>query len=570
MSVKENIYDDHNHIIVIFILIWIQMSNYSVENFTEEEKAKLRPYFTNLEGPVFALVNLPEVVKGALFARYSRSEKSLRRLFLDEFADGIELDEGGKSEADVGLERAEKLYKTVFSEYGDDSVAQLGGVHLACEQVSNFLTKTLERSRLMSYLEQSTRYIPYDLPLSSGEYRYYRDPEILQSEFSDRYLDDMNHVFDTYHDLLGKTISYLTAKYYPDADSLPTPPEKRALRASALDLLRGLLPIGTISNMGIYGSGQAFEQLLFKMMASDLPEAHSYAEMIKAELMKVIPSFLTRVDRQDRGGVWVKYLADSRHNTEDIVKETLLYDKISAGKDMPTSLLLTRLPKVELISYDEEGEDKVLAAILFASTNLSHNDIKREIISIGNEKKDRIFQSYVGRRANRRHKPGRAFEADIYNFEIVSDYGTFRDLQRHRMLTIEWQQPDPDLGIHMPEEIERAGLRDLYLESVNRSVDLYRLIYKQFPRQAIYSLPMATNIRYKMEMNAREVLHLVELRSTPQGHYNYRHIAQGIYRLIQEVAHHPHIAAAMQYTDFSQAQMGRLEAEERNSQKSLS
>ncbi len=133
------------------------VATYVPEEFSLEETDVLRRYVTNVDGPVFALVNLPEVVKGALFARYSRSHKSLRRLFLDEFVGELDIEGDRSIDATVGLERAERLYDRIFLEYGDDSVAQLGGVHLACEQASNLLTKVLEWGRLMSYLEQSTR-----------------------------------------------------------------------------------------------------------------------------------------------------------------------------------------------------------------------------------------------------------------------------------------------------------------------------------------------------------------------------------------------------------------------------
>src|SRR5512142_331476 len=173
----------------------------AVETFTVEERAALAPYFTELDGPVFALVNLPEVVKGALFARYSRSPKSLRRLFLDEFVGELDITGDHTVDATVGLHRAEQLYEKVFFEYGDDSVAQLGGVHLACEQASNILTKVLEWGRLMSYLEQSTRYTSYDARLG-GRYRFYRDPQILASPLGTRYVGDMDRLFDAYAELL--------------------------------------------------------------------------------------------------------------------------------------------------------------------------------------------------------------------------------------------------------------------------------------------------------------------------------------------------------------------------------
>src|ERR1700749_191374 len=163
------------------------MPPYAIEEFDEHERDVLRHYVTNLDSPVFALVNLPEVVKGALFARYSRSSKSLRRLFIHEFVEELDVSGDAPLDATMGLRRAEQLYERVFGEYGDDSVAQLGGVHLACEQSSNVLTKVLEWGRLMSYMEKSTRYVAYDSRLPNGRYRYFRSPEILESPLGARY-----------------------------------------------------------------------------------------------------------------------------------------------------------------------------------------------------------------------------------------------------------------------------------------------------------------------------------------------------------------------------------------------
>ncbi|MFN6121600.1 MAG: FAD-dependent thymidylate synthase [Actinomycetes bacterium] len=279
------------------------MTVYVPEEFTQSEADILRRYFTNLDGPVFALVNLPEVVKGALFARYSRSPKSLRRLFLDEFVGDLDISGDQTVDATMGLARAEELYEKVFFEYGDDSVAQLGGVHLACEQASNVLTKILEWGRLMSYLEQSTRYISYDSRLG-GRYRYFRDPALLSSRFGTRYVGDMDRMFDAYSLLLTKVTEHVR-------DTVPRDPAdsdfvyRQATRAKALDAVRGVLPASSLSNVGIYGTGQAFEALLLRMKAHPLPEAQHYAELMLHELRKVIPSFLRRVDLPDRGGRWV-------------------------------------------------------------------------------------------------------------------------------------------------------------------------------------------------------------------------------------------------------------------------
>src|SRR5687768_7276236 len=233
------------------------MHPYVAERWTDQEADVLRRYFTNLDGPVFALVNLPEVVKGALFARYSRSSKSLRRLFLDEFVGDLDLEGDASIDATVGVKRAEALYERVFTEYGDDSVAQLGGVHLACEQASNLLTKVLEWGRLMAYLEQSTRYVAYDARLG-GRYRYHRDPAVLASPLGTRYVGDMDRLFDAYSTALSAVTDHVRATI-PRAAGDSEFVYRQATRAKALDSVRGMLPAASLSNVGIYGTGQAFE-----------------------------------------------------------------------------------------------------------------------------------------------------------------------------------------------------------------------------------------------------------------------------------------------------------------------
>lgn len=528
--------------------------SYASEAFTKSEREILRHYVTNLDGPVFALVNLPEVVKGALFARYSRSSKSLRRLFLDEFVDDLDISGDETIDATMGLRRAEELYERVFGEYGDDSVAQLGGVHLACEQASNILTKLLERSRLMSYLEQSTRYIPYDTRLWTGHYRYLRDPEILDSPLGARYVGEMDRAFDTYGALLPQLQAWL-ATQMPKQSTISDVAYKQSIRARALDGLRGLLPAGALSNVGIYGSGQSYELLILHLRAHPLPEARSYAELMLTELRKVIPSFLTRVDRPDRGGAWAEYLRERRGAMSDVVAEILQVPSAPAAQVSESS--------VKLLDFDPEGESKVLAAMCYPYTSLSEREIERRVATLSADERAAMFQAYVGERDNRRHRPGRAFERTEYRFDVVSDYGAFRDLQRHRMLTVEWQPISTALGYSVPEIIQQAGLAEPYVESLERSAALAAALTVRFSNQAAYAVPLAYKIRYVLQMSAREAMHLLELRSAPQGHPTYRRIAQEMHRQIAEVAGHRLIAASMKFVDHTDVGLGRLEAEER-------
>jgi len=533
------------------------MFPYSEERFTADEEAVLRRYVTNLDQPVFALVNLPEVVKGALFARYSRSPKSLRRLFLDEFVGELDISGDATVDATVGLERAEQLYEKVFVEYGDDSVAQLGGVHLACEQASNVLSKVLEWGRLMAYLEQSTRYIAYNQRLENGQYRYFRPPEILDSPHGARFVGEMDRVFDTYGALLPQMQAWV-AERFPQQSGDSDFVYRQATRAKSLDALRGLLPAASLSNIGIYGTGQAYEQLLLRMRAHPLPEARNYADLMLHELRKVIPSFLQRVDVPARGGEWSDYLASTRDRTARIVSH--LWPELGP---LEAPVRDGGEPEVVLLDFDPDGEEKVLVAACFSHLGCSEREAVRRVRQLGHDDRVALLTTYVGDRRNRRHRPGRALERTDYRFELVTDYGAFRDLQRHRMLTMEWQPLGIALGYDMPEVVADAGLGDRYDEAIGRAEELYRSLRPDFPEQASYVVALAHRIRYVMQFNAREAMHLIELRSGVQGHPAYRRVAQQMHRAIAEVAGHRALAEAMTFVDHGATDLERLESERR-------
>jgi thymidylate synthase ThyX len=524
---------------------------YVAEEFTEEESDVLRRYFTNLDGPVFALVNLPEVVKGALFARYSRSAKSLRRLFLDEFVNELDITGDATIDATVGLRRAEELYDRVFFEYGDDSVAQLGGVHLACEQASNVLTKLLEWGRLMSYLEQSTRYIAYDARIG-GRYRFHRDPDVLMSSLGTRYVGDMDRLFDTYAELLPRMQDFYRARFPKDeADSDFV--YRQAIRAKAFDALRGVLPAASLSNVGIYGTGQGYEQLLLRLRAHPLPEARAYADLMLQELRKVVPSFLKRVDLDDRGVAWSNYLAANRSAMDDV-----------AARLFPPGGPVDPAPTVRLIDFDPDAEVKLVAAMLYAHLPLPEDQIERRVRAMSVDDRLAVVRAYVGDRTNRRHKPGRALERLGYRFDVLVDYGAFRDLQRHRMLTIEWQALTPQHGYTCPEAVDAAGERPGFDAAMERSAALYEAMVERFPAQAAYAVALAYKVRFVMQLNAREAMHLLELRTTPQGHPAYRQVGQEMHRLIAEEAGHRAVAEMMSFVDHSpEPSLERLDAERR-------
>ena len=528
---------------------------YPVESFSDAESELLAPHFTNLDRPVFCLVNLPETIKGAMFARYSRYQGTLRRLYLDEFA--TDVPDGGRPFEGAEGERAAGLYERVFGGFGDDSIAQLGGAHIACEWVSNVLTKTLQRGRLAAYLEQSTRYIPYDRPIDPataagpGRWRYYRDAEL-----GDDYAAAMDELFEIYSRSL-ESVQEWAADRWPRGDSEPEPAWRRSIRAKALDLLRGLLPASTLSHVGIFATGQAYEQMLLRMMASPLPETRDFAAMMLGELRKVIPSFVARVERPDRGGEWIDYLRDRREATERWVARLGL-DRRS-GPDRPS---------VELVHVDG-GEEDLLASSLFEQAGTSEEEIRVRIDALDGEERERLFAELAGERRNRRHRPGRGWEAIRYRFEIVSDYGGFRDLQRHRMLTCQWQRLGPDLGAGVPEEVRDAGAGDEYERALEISrAEFDRLEAAGLAEAAPYALCLGYRIRYVLDLNAREAMHVCELRSGREGHPTYRAVAQAMHEQIAAV--HPGVAAAMVHVDTSsEPRLERIMSEIRTHRRSI-
>ena len=511
------------------------------ESLTAAERALLAPFVSDLDGPVFALTNLPQSTMGAMFARYSRYPGTLRRLMLDEFAEDLATPTLGGT----GGARAKALYERVLGEYGDDSVAQLGGAHIACEWSSNLLTKILQRPRLGAYLEQSTRYIPYDRPLPGGGYRYYRGPELGAS-----YEAAMDSLFATYGDLQAPLAAWI-AERFPRVGDESAAAYERAVRAKALDLVRGLLPAASLSHVGIFASAQTLERLILHLRAHPLPEARERGELILRAMQATAPSFVTRVERPDRGGEWVRFLEGRAGSQAAVAARLGLAEK--PGPE-PAGVRLLHV---------EGSEELLLTSLLFEGSTVGEPEIAERLAGLTAEQRGLLIAELAGRRENRRHLPGRGFEALRYRFEIVSDYGAFRDLQRHRMLTAQWQSLGPHLGAEVPEEVRQAGLGDRFEAALERSRHSWQELRDQgHELHAPYALCLAYRVRYILDLNAREAIHLIELRSGREGHAGYRRVAHRMHELIGEV--HPAVAAAMSHVqDGSEPGLERILAEAR-------
>ncbi len=539
-------------------------------DLTADERARVAHYVTDPVGPVFALVNLPEAVKGALFARYSRSANSVRRILLDEFVTTESVPDtgtvpgtgAGESGAEVGSARAREFFQRVLADYGDDSVAQLGGAHVAIEGVSNVLTKVIEWGRLASYLEQSTRYVPYT-DMVDGRWKYVRPAGIAaHPDLLARYEAVLDDAFATYARLFDAVLADLVAR---DASGADDQALRRALRARALDAVRGLLPAATTANLGVYASGQAWESLIIRLRAHPLAEAREVGDLVLAALRQVIPDFLTRVDREDRGERMGAY----RRATED--RAAAMWEALAGSAESVTGtgtvpvtgVGATPTPvTVTLVDHDPDGEARVLAHALWPASGLPIDEVRARVAQMPADERRAALAEWVAGRADRRERPGRALEATSYLFEVTCDYGAYRDLQRHRILTLEAQALGADLGWEPSADVEAAGLADEFARVQQASADLWREVVAVVPDEAPYAVTMAHRIRFTIRMNAREAMHLIELRSQPQGHTAYRRVAQEMLLAIRDDAGHPGIAAMMSFTDMS-GEGGRLAQERR-------
>jgi thymidylate synthase ThyX len=548
----------------------------SSEIFSEAERQSLLPFFTNLDKPVFGL-KLPQEIAGALFSRYSRSLKSLRRIFLEEFLGnpGLSLEElsdvhAKLTENSTALKKAREFYDRVLLGYGDDSVAQLGAAHIACERVSNVAVNHLEDSRIgIAPLEKSTRYVRFDQKDENGEYPICKEPRIMTSSHRDEYLEVMNVLFDTYssqldpmigfiknnlpitsiefkHPRTGETVLYKDTKNDNQLRKWTEGAYRSTVRAHACDALRAYLPAATSTNVGLFGVGQAFEYLLTKLYSHGLTEANTLASSIHEELNKIIPSFVRRARASD-------YLTKTQHAARALAETLTANMSIESGEP------------VTLLEYDENAEEKVLAAILYPHSTQPLIALRQLTHDLTAEQRRQCLDEYLTRRKTRRDKPGRPFEHVYYTFDILANLGLYRDLHRHRMLSQERQDFAAIHGYDTPPEIEEIGFKPSFDRCMERAATLWHRIHKDLPLESQYVVPFAYRVRWSIKVNLRELVFLGELRTMPQGHPDYRLIVQQMWRKVQEV--HPTLAQYAKFIDWKTYRLGRLQSEVRSEYK---
>jgi thymidylate synthase ThyX len=500
--------------------------------FSDREALLLSRYLTNLDRPVFALRNLPEVVKGALFSRYSRTEKSLRQVLLDEFigqpdsgfTDLVQAEEMSFTDDMVAVRRAEEFYERVLVGYGDDSVAELAGAHIAVEQTSTLAAKAIEDNRIgISPLEKSTRYVRFDKRGPDERFLYYRGPELSHPSYEPA----ADELFATYSRLIDP-ITIAIRDRFPQEEGESDRAWKSATRAKALDLIRGLLPAGTLTNLGLYGNGRAFEYLITKLAANELPETHQLARDLKHELDQVIPAFVRRALDEKCGVPAVAHLRELRSAMVRIA---------------PHGTAPREEPLVRLVDWDEKAIEKVVAAAVFPYSD--------QPIDLSVEDENAVLDALFTGRTNRRHRLPRALEHATYTFEIVANFGAYRDLQRHRLLTQDRQRLGTSLGYDVPAYLDQIGKTDPFRRAVESAAEAHRLLEVDLGGAlAQYVVPLAFRLRWYIRTNLREIYHICELRTAPQGHPDYRSIAQEMFRQVRQK--HPRLAGHDNFVDMRQ------------------
>ncbi len=525
------------------------------ETFTPEQIKILEKYVTSTSGNIFVLRNLPEVIKGALFSRYSRSTLGLRSLLLKEFISNeqdtafasIAGDASSIQDQTAAIKKAQNFYDRILDGYGDDSIGELGGAHVAIENVSLLAAKYIQDSRIGgSPLEKSTRYVYFDQKFQ-GEYLFYRDPVLMTSAYRDLYITTANMLFDTYSRLIPPLTALIGAKM-PKAADVPQGAYQAALRAKVLDCLRGLLPAATLTNMGMFGNGRFFEQLINKMHVNTLAEMQEIGGKLHVELAKVIPSFVRRSDLNHHSHqAFAQFFASM---------QTELKAAAERNQEIPSR---QEEVGVRLISYDSESVIKVAASLLFAHSNKSLTDLWLHCKHLPEEEILRILDAGCGSRENRRQKSPRALEHASFTFEIIADFGVYRDLHRHRTLTQERQQLSCDYGYYVPKEIAGTELEADYILALQKAKDAYDALAKELPEEAQYIVPQAYNIRWYFHVNLRALQWLTELRSASAGHPGYRRVAQLMAKQVGAVF--PSFERFLKFVDYEGYELGRLQQE---------
>jgi thymidylate synthase ThyX len=548
-----------------------------ITKFDPEEEKLLEPYVTSTTANVFALKNLQGIV-GPAFARYSRAKGGVRDVLLKEFIkDGI-----------MDPVHANDLIARILIQYGDDSVGELEGAHLSFEQISVLQTKDIEDRRIGgSPIEQSTRYVFYDQKDIYGNWLYYRGSELIHSSFGEQYRQTMDFIFQTYSDLIEPLKNYLEtqkpieeAEYDINGDDikekwhdLTNEKSQKSfrltytmdLRTKACDVLRGLLPLSTKTNLGLFGNGRYYQEMLSHLLTTELPESHKNAALAKEALDQIIPQYVKRAKRRDYNAAvneaMFKLSAELLSGTTRQLPKTLPeYTLVDRGEQYIESQIKAGASIKDAITEFEYI--CILASMLYSYCDLSLTQLRELVISFDEKTKQKIWDTYLGDRTNCRNRPGRALESSYpYTFDLVTNFGVYKDLERHRMNTQQRQLFTTKLGFDVPEEIKKINAVEVWQECFQKADQLFKAMEAENPVLAQYAVLHGHYVRWMLGINDRAIMHLLELRSTPQGHPQYRLASQEIHKLIME--RDARRGNVMKFVDYNDYYWSRADSEAR-------
>ncbi len=496
-------------------------------NLTAEEKYLIEPFFTNLDKSVYGALLLPPEVIGALCSRTSRSKDDLRLVFLNEFVKPFLETEYGKSlralvdffhqyppEMIFANSKAREFYIKWLAEYGDDSIAQMSGIHLIYSALSQIAIKHIENQRIgLAPIEKSTRYIDFSKKVND-HYLYFTPPEIEKFGLKSEYEKTMDFVFETYLFLFQRYFDYLKKKY---------PQEKEiVLKTKTFDVIRSILPTSTLSQLALFGNGQAFEYLINRCLEHQLEEIKWAGKRAYEELSKVIPAFLRRIEKEE-SREYRRYLGERSQKVNEVLREIKFSSEI------------VKEGKVMLLEYDADGEDKIIAGLLYPELKEPFLKILERVKKLSLGEKEKILEKILKERKYRWYKVPRAFENVYLRFEIVTNIGAWRDLQRHRMQTEFHQKFNIYNGYYVPLELKEINLDKEFVEAIKRIEEIFEKIEKFDSNVAQYAVSFAHKIRFVQYQNLRQFFWETELRTIAQGHPDYRQIEQEKAKIIQKI-----------------------------------
>ncbi len=513
-------------------------------NLSPDDKIILDYFFTNTDKDIFATKNFHPEVWALMQGRYSRSKDGLRESFLellkedknnfDLLVQEIKKTSGGQATKHT-IDKAIKFMEKWVLGYGHSSIAEGAIIGLCLENVSILATKVIEDNRLSSFCEKSTRYVSFERS------SFYIDKELEQSKYNEKVKNLLDYLFETYTNLQQPVLQYVE-KVSPLQKDVNVSAWQRACASRRFDAIRYLLPTCTKTSLGWTVNARQLSHAISKLLSHPLKEMNEIGETVKQEASKILPSLLKFSDKSE-------YFIETEKEMTDFAKNFEVDDNDYNNK-------------VDLIK-GPENEDIIIASILYKYKSNSFQSILEKIKSMTPQEKQEIFDKYLGK-MKEFDNPLRELEHSLFVFDIIMDYGAFRDLQRHRICSQTNTLLNTDLGYDIPQDIINAGVEKEYVNAMDKAQEVFNEINKEFPLQAQYILPLGFRKRFLVSMNLREIHHLVKLRTTPMAHDSYRRIAYKIYETVKQK--YPLLSKYI-VCNYSQEELGRLKSEQKTEQR---